>query len=65
MNSPIRPKIELAEDFMAVLITCKSDEDPIKKNRYRPDNISRSLRSPQGRITLMPVVESGPKSNLS
>ena len=30
MNSTICPKIELVKDFMAVLITCKSDEDLIK-----------------------------------
>ena len=31
VKSPIRPKIELVQDFMAVLITCKSNEDS-KKN---------------------------------
>ena len=30
MNDPIWPKIELALDFMDVLITCKNEEDPIK-----------------------------------
>ena len=30
LNSPICPKIELIQDFMAVPITCKSDEDTIK-----------------------------------
>ena len=32
VNSPTCPKIELVQDFMAVLITCKSDEDLIKTN---------------------------------
>ena len=30
VNSPICPKIELIQDFMAVLIICKSDKDSIK-----------------------------------
>ena len=30
VNGPICPKIELDQDFMAVLITCKSDENAIK-----------------------------------
>ena len=30
VNSPIWPKIELFQDFMDVLIICKSDEDSIK-----------------------------------
>ena len=30
MNSPIRPKIELVHGFMAVLISCYSDEASIK-----------------------------------
>ena len=30
VNSPIWPKIEFVQDFMADLIPCKSDEDPIK-----------------------------------
>ena len=30
MNSPICPEIELAQDFMSVLITCKSDEESNK-----------------------------------
>ena len=35
-----------------------------KWNCYHPD-IFRSLWSAQGRVTLMPIVKSGPKSNLS
>ena len=30
VNSPIWPKIEIIRDFMAVLVTCKFDEAPIK-----------------------------------
>ena len=30
VNSPIWSKIELVQDFMAVFITCESDEDSIK-----------------------------------
>ena len=30
MDSPIWPEFELIQDFMAVLVTCKIDEDPIK-----------------------------------
>ena len=29
-NIPIRPKIDLVQDYMTVLITCKFDEDRIK-----------------------------------
>ena len=29
-HSPICPKIELAQDSMTVLITCKSDDESIK-----------------------------------
>ena len=29
VNGPIRPKIELVRDFIAVLVTCKYGEDPI------------------------------------
>ena len=36
-----------------------------KWNRYRPDSIFLSLWGPQGQATLMPRVETGPKSNLS
>ena len=30
VKSPIWPKIQLIQDFMAILKTCKSDEDSIK-----------------------------------
>ena len=30
VNGPILPKIKFVQDFMAVLIICKSDEDSIK-----------------------------------
>ena len=30
VNGPIWPEIELVRDFMAVLVTCKYDEDPIR-----------------------------------
>ena len=30
VNSSIRPNIELVQDFMTVLMTCKSDKDSIK-----------------------------------
>ena len=30
VNSPICPKIELVQDFMVVLLICKSDEESIK-----------------------------------
>ena len=30
VNGPIWPEFELIRDFMAVLVTCKFDEDPIK-----------------------------------
>ena len=39
LNSPISPKFELRWDFMPVLIICKFDEDPVKKEDYRLDNI--------------------------
>ena len=30
VNSPIYPKFELVQDFIAILITCKSDQGSIK-----------------------------------
>ena len=36
-----------------------------KWHRCHPNNIFRSLWGPQGRITFMPIVETGSKSNLS
>ena len=30
MNSPIWPEFELVQDFMAVLVTCKFEDDLIK-----------------------------------
>ena len=30
VNSPVWPKIKLAQNFMPVLVTCKFEEDPIK-----------------------------------
>ena len=38
MNGPIWPNIKLVPDFMAVLVTCKYDEDTIKKSRCHLDN---------------------------
>ena len=42
MDSLIWPEFELIQDFMAVLVSCKIDEDPIKSEvatLYRLDNI--------------------------
>ena len=52
------------QDFMAVLITCKSDEDSIKDEIAITRTFSDQW-GPQGWVTLMPIVESGPKLNLS
>ena len=30
VNSPIWPEFQLMQDFMAVLVTCKFEDDPIK-----------------------------------
>ena len=38
VDSPIWPEFELIQDVMAVLVTCKIDEHPIK-SEYHPDNI--------------------------
>ena len=35
VSSPIRPKFELVQDFMHVLITCKYKKDRIKSNREK------------------------------
>ena len=35
VTDPIRPEFELVRDFMPVLVTSKSDENPIKIERAR------------------------------
>ena len=67
MNCLIWPKIKLVQDFMAVLITCKSDVDSIKKwNRHRPDIFSIiCLWETKGQVNFMWTVLSAPNSNLS
>ena len=67
MNNPIWSKIEFVLDFMAVIITCKSEEDSIKNETLSSGQIFLwgRLWGPQSWKILMPIVESGPKSNLS
>ena len=44
VDSPIWPEFELIQGFMAVLVTCKTDEDPIKSEvPIYPDNIFSSI----------------------
>ena len=60
MNSLICPRIELVQDFIAVLITCKSDVDSIKNEIAILQTTLSGLWGPQGQVTLMLIVESGP-----
>ena len=65
MNNLVRPKIELVQDVIAVLIICKSDEDLIKTEESIVRTIFFfSLLDPQGQVTLMSIVETGPNANL-
>ena len=42
VNSPIWPEIEIIRDFMAVLVTCKFDEAPIKNEVVIDQTLSPS-----------------------
>ena len=52
-NIPILPKIELTQDFITVLVTCKFEEHPIKNeaaiNRTRS---TMGFFGSQGQVTL-------------
>ena len=65
VNGLIWTKIKLVQDLMAVLITYKSDEDLIKHKIAIILTTFSSLWGPQVQVTLMPIVKSGSKSDLS
>ena len=65
VNRPIGPKIELIKDLRLSSLPASLKKICLKWNCYCPDNILWSLQGPQGWVTLMPIAETGPKSNLS
>ena len=63
---PICPNFELVRDVMDVLITCKSEEDPIKNRGARVfTTLYLDFSDAQGQITLESVVVSGRNLNSS
>ena len=53
MNSPTWPEFEFARDFMAVLLTCKFEDDSIKSEGAIFSNMSMGkIFIAQGRVTL-------------
>ena len=66
VNSLIWPKFKLIREFMAVLITCKFDEDPIKIECTTDRTMSNmGFLSTQGQVTLTWIVWCSWKSNSS
>ena len=66
VRSPIWSNFELVQDFMVVLLTCKNEEDPIKKRGARVfTTLYINFSDVQGQITLMLVVVSGRNLNSS
>ena len=62
MNGLIPPKFELNREFMAVPVTCKFDEDPIKIDGTIDQTRSNmGLSATQGQVTLKWIVQSGRK----
>ena len=63
---PIWPSFELVRDVMVVLVTCKNEEDPIKKEGARVLTILyTNFSDAQGQITLELVAVAGRNSNSS
>ena len=63
---PIWPNFELVRDVMDVLVTCKYEEDPIKKRGARVfTTLYVHFSDAQGQITLESVVVSGRNLNKS
>ena len=71
MTDPIRSEFELVRDFIPVLVTNKSDEDPIKIERASleaPFSYYKSMGNvldDQGHLNPKGVVQSGRNSNSS
>ena len=66
VHGRIWSNLELAEDFMVVLITCKNEEDPIKNEGARVfTTLYINFSDTQGQITLGLVVVSGRILNAS
>ena len=63
VNSPIWPEIGFIRDFMAILVTCKFDEGPIK----REVAILRTFSplSVYGKVTPNPIVRACPNWNFA
>ena len=65
VSDGIRPKFELIQAFMVVLVTCKNEENPIKNEGARvittflPLYVYRIFLDAQGQLTPQSLVESG------
>ena len=56
---PIWPKFELVRDIMTVLVTCKNEKDPIKKESARVlATLNIDFSDSQGQVTPHSVVRS-------
>ena len=68
VSGRILPKFELIQAFIVVLITCKTEEDPIKNEGARvltsfPHYKSMGFTDAQGQLTPQSLIESGRNSN--
>ena len=63
VNSRICPKLKRPRFYGCSSLSAMLMK--IQSNRYHHDNIFLSLRGSQGQVTLMPIVETRNKSNLS
>ena len=60
-----KPKFELIQDFIAVLVTCKNEKDPIKIQSTRElTRLWLDFIDAQGHLTPKSVVEFRQNSNL-
>ena len=60
VHGRIQPNFKLIQDYIVVLVTCKSEEDPIKNEGARVltfNKLKVQLFSNQGQLTLKSVVE--------
>ena len=69
VSGGILSKFELIQAFIAVLVTCKNEEDPFKNEgaraltRFSPLLVYVIFSDAQGQLTLQSLVESGRNSN--
>ena len=56
--------MKLVQDFVAVLIYCKSDKDSSQLKSLSSRQHFQKPMGSSGRVTLIPVIETEPKSNL-